>query len=195
MSFNDWKILMAFKDFWAWNIWKVQSILKALTSFASKLSKKVDSKTIEIRKINKFLINLNYFRIDKNPQRSSGFHISDILQLNNQAPPDVKPRSPMDYSVYNYNDYPSRQHYYSTYHPQILPSTLTSFESDLPFYSTTFGSAPTSYNGNIYFPTEPASMGGFVPSQMIPASLSTRFLMNDANNNSFGEILTSFQLK
>lgn len=127
-------------------------------------------------------------RIDKTPQRSSGFHISDILQLNNSTT-DVKPRSPMDYSLYNYNDYPSRQHYYSTYHPQILPSTLTTFENDLPFYSTTFGTAPSSYNGNIYFPPETATMGGsgFVPSQMIPTSLSARFLMNDSNNNSFGE--------
>jgi hypothetical protein len=127
-------------------------------------------------------------RIDKTPQRSSGFHISDILQLNNQAPPDVKPRSPMDYSLYNYSDYPSRQHYYSTYHPQILPSNLTTFESDLPFYSTTFGSAPSTYNGNIYFPPEQAMGGsGFLPTQMIPTSLSTRFLMNDMNNNTFGE--------
>jgi hypothetical protein len=55
----------------------------------------------------------------------------------------------------------------------------------LPFYTTTFGSAPSSYNGNIYFPPESGS--GFIPSQMIPTTLPTRFLMNDANNNSFGE--------
>lgn len=124
-------------------------------------------------------------RIDKNPQRSSGFHISDILQLNSQAPAEVKPRSPMDYSVYNYNEYQSRQHYYSTYHPQILPSTLSTFESDLPFYSTTFGSAPSTYNGNLYFTSESAASYG--PSQMLPATLPNRFLMNDANNNSFGK--------
>jgi hypothetical protein len=101
----------------------------------------------------------------------------------------------MDY-IYNYNEYPPRQHYYSSYHPQILPSTLTNFENDLPFYSTTFGSAPTSYNGNIYFPPEPTPIGagGYVPSQMIPTSLSTRFLMNDANNNSFGEMTSSLSI-
>lgn len=129
-------------------------------------------------------------RIDKNPQRSSGFHISDILQLNNQPTPDVKPRSPMDYSVYNYNDYPSRQPYYSTYHPQILPSTLSTFESDLPFYSTTFGSAPSTYNGNIYFTSE-AGANPYPSPQMIPTP--NRFLMNDVNNNSFGNITIKIQ--
>lgn len=132
-------------------------------------------------------------RIEKNPQRpaGSGFHISDILQLPNQTASEVKPRSPMDYSLYNYNDYQSRQHYYSTYHPQILPSTLSNFENDLPFYSTTLGSAPTTYNGNIFYPPESAPMGsggGFAPSTMIPATIPTRFLMNDANNNSFGKV-------
>lgn len=93
----------------------------------------------------------------------------------------------MDYSVYNYNEYQSRQHYYSTYHPQILPSTLSSFESDLPFYSTTFGSAPSTYNGNLYFGPEPSMAGNaYGPSQML-TTLPNRFHMNDVNNNSFGE--------
>jgi hypothetical protein len=128
-----------------------------------------------------------YFdRMEKNPQRSSGFGISDILQLNNQSTPDIKPRSPMDYTMYNYNDFSSRQHYYSTYHPQILPSTLSTFESDLPFYSTTFGTAPSTYNGNLYFPTDATMTGS--NSYAAPQMLPNRFLVNDANNNSFGEI-------
>lgn len=90
----------------------------------------------------------------------------------------------MDYAVYNFNDYPSRPHYYSTYHPQILPSTLSTFESDLPFYSTTFGSAPSTYSGNLYFTPDTAS--GYPTSQMLPTH--NRFLMNDVNNNSFGNM-------
>lgn len=141
---------------------------------------------------NAFKVEKFFSRIDKNPQRSSGFHISDILQLNTQAP-DVKSRSPMDYSVYNYNDYQTRQHYYATYHPQILPSTLSTFESDLPFYSTTFGSAPSNYNGNVFFAPE-SPMGGnvYAPTHMNPSTLPNRFLLNDVNNNSFGEFSAFF---
>lgn len=94
----------------------------------------------------------------------------------------------MDYSVYNYNDYQTRQHYYSTYHHQILPSTLSNFESDLPFYSTTFGSAPTSYNGSLYFPTDPALSANAYP----PQHPANRFLVNDANNNSFGKYFVKY---
>jgi hypothetical protein len=139
--------------------------------------------------------------MDKNP-RPSGFHISDILQLNsNEANPDVnpKPRTSLDYSVYNYNDYPAR-HYYSTYphHHQILPSTLSSFESDLPFYNTTFSSAPSSYNGNIYF-TSDTTNSAYSGNQMLPSGLQNRLMMNDANNNNYSkdyfyknDILTNF---
>jgi len=134
--------------------------------------------------------------IDKIPQRSSGFHISDILQLNNNnnetSTSDVikTSRSPMDYSMYPpYNDYQTRQSYYSAYHPQILPSTLSSFESDLPFYNTTFGPTnvpPSTYGGSVYFPSDPTmTSNAYASSQM----LSNRFLINDANNNSFGELL------
>ncbi|CRK88417.1 CLUMA_CG002189, isoform A [Clunio marinus] len=127
----------------------------------------------------------DYKEIDKNPHRPSSFHISDILQLNNQPPSDVKPRSPMDYSPYSYNEYTSRQPYYSSYHPQILPSTLSTFESDLPFYSTTFGAAP-SYNGNIYLTADPPmGTSSYPSSQVVSTSLSNRFIMNDPNNNSF----------
>lgn len=90
----------------------------------------------------------------------------------------------MDYS---YNDYQSRQSYYSTY-PQILPSTLSSFENDLPFYNATFASGPTSaYNGNIYFSPDPSIAGNsYNANQMLPTTLSNRFLVNDSNNN-FGK--------
>ncbi|CAG9809099.1 unnamed protein product [Chironomus riparius] len=127
--------------------------------------------------------------IDKNPQRSSGFHISDILQLNSQeANPEIpKPRSSLDYSIYNYNDYPSRQHYYSSYPHHHLPSAISSFESDLPFYNTTFNSAPSTFNGNIYFTSDttnspyPANQ-----MQMISPNLPNRFIVNDSNNNNYG---------
>ncbi|KAG5672446.1 hypothetical protein PVAND_002574 [Polypedilum vanderplanki] len=116
--------------------------------------------------------------IDKNPQRS-GFHISDILQLNSEANVEnSKPRTSIDYSIYNYNDYQSR-HYYSPYpHPQILPSTLSTFESDLPFYNAAFNSQPPSvYNSNVYFASDTTS-NSFSGNQM------NRYLVNDANNNS-----------
>lgn len=88
----------------------------------------------------------------------------------------------MDFSVYNYNEFQSRQHYYSTYHPQILPSTLTSFESDLPFYSTTFG---TGYNGVYYSPDTPLAGNAYPATSMV--SVPNRLIINDANNNnSFG---------
>lgn len=128
--------------------------------------------------------------IDKNQHRSSGFHISDILQLNQNEAVDVtKPRTSIDYSLYNYNDYQSR-HYYSSYphhhHPQILPSTLSTFESDLPFYNTTFNSTSSAYNGNIYFTSDTTSTS-YSGNQMIPSGLPNRFLLNDANNNGYGE--------
>lgn len=95
----------------------------------------------------------------------------------------------MDYAAYNFNDYPSRPHYYSAYHPQILPSTLSTFESDLPFYGTTLSSAPPTYGGNIYFAPD-SGASSYTTTQMLPTH--NRFLMNDANNNSFGKI--SFSL-
>ena len=128
--------------------------------------------------------------MDRNPRPSGGFHISDILQLNNPtvaaaAAAENKPRSPMDYSMYTYNDYQSRQHYYSSYHSQILPSTLTSFESDLPFYSTTFGTAPPNY-GSVYYSSDPPLASNAYPtaSPMIPPP--SRLIINDMNNNNFG---------
>lgn len=91
----------------------------------------------------------------------------------------------MDYS---YFDYQQRQHYYSTYHPQILPSTLSTFESDLPFYSTTFGTAPSTYNGGLYYSPDPP-MGSNAYSGPPMAPVPNRLFINDANNNSFGKFV------
>lgn len=130
--------------------------------------------------------------IDKNQHRPSGFHISDILQLNSTTDPGdptSKPRTSIDYSIYNYNEYQPR-HFYSSYphhHHQILPSTLSTFESDLPFYNTTFNSTSSAYNGNIYLTSDTTNTSYSGNQVSIPSGLPNRFLINDVNNNGYGK--------
>lgn len=136
-----------------------------------------------------FNITFTSFRIiDKIPQRSGGFHISDILQLNNNTTNNTNndntaeslkiPKISSDINSLPYNDYQPRQPYsYSSYHPQMhsFPATLSSFETDNPLYSST--TTNSAFNGNIYY-----SPDAYNP-QMLPATVTQRNLLSDMNNN------------
>lgn len=126
--------------------------------------------------------------IDKIPQRSGGFHISDILQLNNNTNNNNNnndntveslkvPKISSDINSLPYNDYQPRQPYYSSYHPQIhsFPATLSSFENDNPLYNSP--STNSTFNGNMYY-----SADAYNP-QMLPATVTQRNLISDMNNN------------
>ncbi|CAO1440230.1 unnamed protein product [Diamesa serratosioi] len=121
--------------------------------------------------------------IDKIPQRSGGFHISDILQLNNNnnnndnAESLKVPKISSDINSLPYNDYQSRQSYYSSYHPQIhsFPATLSSFENDNPLYNSQ--STNSTFNGNMYYAADTYN------SQMLPAAVTQRNLLSEMNNN------------
>jgi hypothetical protein len=157
-----------------------------------------------------FLIKVDHICriIDKipNPHRPSGFHISDILQLNSNIEATTndeskagiiqdisKPKSPslQQNNLYNLNDYHQPFPYYHSYHSQNLPATLPSYDNEL-LYNPSNVSTQNPYPQNSYYSTDSIALGNsyyHTSHNLFPATLPNRSWYEGTEN--YGEYFSN----